>query len=416
MLLQGRFLKPPAAFGFALLLLLLCLIPVAQGAQRINALLIGMVGQGALPEAYFKEDPLISYVAVPCRDAMFPDLQTAMKFIRLYFPRRYEEMEMYDLIILQSASFEQLPQKNEVWIYDRIREGAGGWNDGSVFSIVGQIHGSWANSITQEAFPNDAPAVVARGSGGESPSEWYTVDVVEEYPHPVLTPFLPYGIESIASATSRYVIPREGSRILAYQVGNFPGQRNVPWLVAWEYEKGRTMTCGGFLWATIFAVQEFEYGADLTMNLVLYMAQRDLIEDLDVYHTLKEDFRAYRNSVSYIISLSDFIDKLGVTTTKIQDEIMALENVWRSASEYYLEQDFTSCRETLYEGFARFEEAETLTMKVKDAAMMWIYFVEWLATVGTLFISGFVVWTLMVRRKLYREVETSKVRSVQREG
>jgi hypothetical protein len=398
--------------GCALVLLLLCLAPVAQGAERINALLVGMVGQGGLPEAYFKEDPLVGYVAVPCRDGMFPDLQTAMKFIRLYFPRRYEEMEQYDLIILQSPSFEQLPDKNERWMYDRIREGAGGWNDGSVFSIVSQIHDSWANSITQEAFPNNAPAVVTRGGGGESPSQFYSVDIVDDYPDPVLTPFIPYGAESITCVTSRFVIARQGSRILGYQVGNFPGHRNVPWLLAWEYEKGRTMTCGGFLWTTIFAVTEFEYGADITMNLVLYMTQRDLIQDVDVYHTLKEDFRAYRNSVSYIISLSDFIDKLGVTTTKVQDEIMALEAIWRSASDYYLDQDFTSCRERLYEGFVRFEEAETLTMKVKDAAMMWIYFVEWLVTVGTLFISGFFVWTLMVRRRLYREVETSKVRSI----
>ena len=109
---------------------------------------------------------MVTYTAVPCRDGMFPDLQTAMKFIRLYFPRKYEEMQAYDLILLQSPSFEQLPDKNELWMYNRIKEGAGGWNDGSVFSIIAQIHGSWAVSVTQEAFPNDAPAVVGRGGGG----------------------------------------------------------------------------------------------------------------------------------------------------------------------------------------------------------------------------------------------------------
>jgi hypothetical protein len=41
--------------------------------------------------------------------------------------------------------------------------------------------------------------------------------------------------------------------------------------------------------------------------------------------------------------------------------------------------------------------------------------VEWLATVDILSISGFVLWTLMVRRRLYREVEISRVKSVGRE-
>ncbi|MBU7004203.1 MAG: hypothetical protein HXS50_01455 [Theionarchaea archaeon] len=387
-----------------------------QAADKINVLMIGMV-IGGYPRVYFDQDPMVTYTAVPCRDGMFPDLQTAMKFIRLYFPRKYEEMQAYDLILLQSPSFEQLPDKNELWMYDRIREGAGGFNDGSVFSIVTQIHTSWAISVTQEAFPNDAPAVVARGGGGESLGEIYTVDINEEYPDPVLTPFKPYGVESVPTVTSRFVIPREGSGILGYQVGNFPGYRNVPWLIAWDYEEGRTMTCGGFLFASgIFHVRDNEYGPDITMNIVLYLTKRDLIEDVDVYHSLKKDFRAYMDSVSYLISLSNFIDKLGVTTERIDDEIISLEEIWESASELYLEQDFLGCREKLDEGFAMFESAESIAIEVKDAAMMWIYFVEWLATVGTLFISGFVLWTLMIRRKLYREIETSRIKRVQGNG
>jgi hypothetical protein len=193
-------------------------------------------------------------------------------------------------------------------------------------------------------------------------------------------------------------------------VGNFPGYKNVPWLIAWEYGEGRTMTCGGFLFASgIFHVRDNEYGPDITMNIVLYLTKRDLIEDVDVYHSLKKDFRSYRDSVSYLISLSNFIDKLGVTTDRIQREIRSLEEIWEAASDHYLDQDFDGCRASLDQGFEMFEGAETLAMEVKDAAMMWIYFVEWLATVGTLFISGFFLWTLMVRRRLYREVETSKI-------
>jgi hypothetical protein len=200
---------------------------------------------------------------------------------------------------------------------------------------------------------------------------------------------------------------------LVHQIGNFPGYQSVPWLIAWEYGEGRTMTCGGFLGAPFFGTREHEYGADMVMNLVLYMTQRKLIQDVDVYHSLKQDFRQYRDSIGYLISLSNFIDRLGVTTTKIHDEIMSFEAIWRSASDYYLDQDFENCREVLDRGLDGFEDAEALAMEVKDAAMMWIYVVEWLTTAGTLFFSGFILWTLMIRRRLYREVETSRMKRTQ---
>ena len=120
--------------------------------------------------------------------------------------------------------------------------------------------------------------------------------------------------------------------------------------------------------------------------------------------------------MGYLISLSNFIDRLGVTTTRIQDEVMSLEEIWESASTFYLDQDFQGCREKLDEGFSMFESAESTAIEVKNAAMMWIYFVEWLATVGTLFLSGFVLWTLMIRRRLYREVETSRMKKLQGDG
>ncbi len=43
-------------------------------------------------------------------------------------------------------------------------------------------------------------------------------------------------------------------------------------------------------------------------------------------------------------------------------------------------------------------------MKLKDSSLFWICVLEWLVTTGILMLSGFVVWSLMVRRALYRDV------------
>jgi len=50
-------------------------------------------------------------------------------------------------------------------------------------------------------------------------------------------------------------------------------------------------------------------------------------------------------------------------------------------------------------------------MKLKDRALFWVYLTEWSAVMGTLFASGFVVYSLLVRRMLYKEVRLTRSRA-----
>jgi hypothetical protein len=56
------------------------------------------------------------------------------------------------------------------------------------------------------------------------------------------------------------------------------------------------------------------------------------------------------------------------------------------------------------------DQAEIVAEEVKNEALLWVYLTEWLSVSGTALIVGFVLWTLMVRRRLYREVETTTFR------
>jgi hypothetical protein len=49
-------------------------------------------------------------------------------------------------------------------------------------------------------------------------------------------------------------------------------------------------------------------------------------------------------------------------------------------------------------------------LKLKDQALFWIYVSEWSVVTGTFLLCSFVVWSLMVKRRLYREVEETKLR------
>jgi len=39
---------------------------------------------------------------------------------------------------------------------------------------------------------------------------------------------------------------------------------------------------------------------------------------------------------------------------------------------------------------------------------LWIYLVEWLAVTATMMISGIAVWSLMIRRRYFKEVRSTR--------
>ena len=390
--------------------------PHCWAGEKIKVLLTGQIlDRGAQLLVFLGSEPLVDMVAVPARgDYIVGGTQTMIKYIRQYFPRTYEEMRGFDYIMFISPEYYLFTTQQDKWMHDAISEGAGGFNDASVFSIVAQIHNAWAASLTQLAFPNDAPAVVARGGGGESPSTHFSVVVNREFPDPVLTDYLPYGIESVPCAESRWVIPREGSGTIAWQVGNFPGKGEVPYLIVWDYEMGRTMTIGdamhkdlGFFRYPKTSTDNL-YAPDILTNIILYSTGRKTIEDVEVFHRLKTYFIDLRTRIAVLVSLSEFIDKFGANTARIQELVLELEESASLAEEQYLDQEFVQSEATLSSALRDYLIAEEKAKRLKDSALIWVYVIEWLVITSTLLISGSTLWILMARRRLYREVESTK--------
>jgi hypothetical protein len=58
------------------------------------------------------------------------------------------------------------------------------------------------------------------------------------------------------------------------------------------------------------------------------------------------------------------------------------------------------------------DEAMVEAIKVRDEAAFWIFLTEWAVVSGTSMVAGVLLWTLMVRRRLYREVEITRLRSL----
>jgi len=58
-----------------------------------------------------------------------------------------------------------------------------------------------------------------------------------------------------------------------------------------------------------------------------------------------------------------------------------------------------------------YDSLDQLAVEVKRRALMWIYTVEWVTTTATLIICLQAVWMLMVKRKAYRAVDSTRMKA-----
>jgi hypothetical protein len=75
----------------------------------------------------------------------------------------------------------------------------------------------------------------------------------------------------------------------------------------------------------------------------------------------------------------------------------------------YREYSFAEASEIMELAMSRFAALREDAMDLKDGALLWIYLTQWVAVTGTSLTTGVVIWTLMVRKRLYREVGTTRL-------
>ena len=57
----------------------------------------------------------------------------------------------------------------------------------------------------------------------------------------------------------------------------------------------------------------------------------------------------------------------------------------------------------------RLVEIQNDAMRLKDQALVWVYAIEWFSVTATSMIAGSFLWFVMIRRRLYREIGTTRI-------
>jgi len=55
-------------------------------------------------------------------------------------------------------------------------------------------------------------------------------------------------------------------------------------------------------------------------------------------------------------------------------------------------------------------EVEQLAVRAKNTALAWVYIIEWVSVTAASLFSAAILWTLMVRRTMYRETAMTRGR------
>jgi len=411
----NRFIGLPVA----LLLVVSLQMVLCAGPESIHVLMIGQVFPYETPVAgWLESDPAFDYVVVPVRKdtggwQQYPEKE-AQRYVRMYFPRSFDLLTGYDFLCYVDTYFGHLSGRQIDWMFRAIRDfGLGGLTTlGGGISWVPEFRESWESSSVASAFPTD----YLQPTTGIRYVENFRLSVSRRAGTlPVFLPFLPLGIEDQLGRQAAQLSARDGS--ITFATMRATGSEDLPFAVAWRYGKGRTwsvatdiQTSYNLWWTRWQAGEGFLYAMDLFLNMVLYSTGRPIPQDVLQFHRLREFFHTYHERKSMLFALMDFVERFGANRRAIDREVEAVDAIESKARDLYLEQDLDGAEELAEQAKAKLHEAEDHSIRLKNRALLWVYLVEWTAVLATLMISASALWTIMVRRRIYRAATTTHLR------
>ncbi len=404
----------PAGTRLVLLVLPILLLSSVCGQQRPGKIKVFVTGTGyhvTIATQWFIVEPTTDPLAVPTRTDNTVTSEDIGRYMRIYFPRSFEKLLEYEFIVLADVDLSYFTPLQLSWLYDSLKDHPkGGVVTRSVMSAVSSYYEPWRNCILSAAFPNDVDAVIKddknfQGIAGplvvrDDPS---LPDIMKSFKAQIEPIFTSYGGVN--------TVPRPGSTILSYTkndqgVGSpVPGQ--IAHIFYWTWNRSTT-----FIFRDMFT-NDFWHGSasrwnpfalDIMVNVVWFSAGRTLPDDPLKVHALRWGLSTFRLRKSILQGLLDFAEKFGADTSGAYRRLETVEEMVKQSHDLYMDEQFDGAHEAVMASIERLRELEDDAMALKKRALMWTYITEWLATAGTLMLTGLLLWSLMVRRTLYKEV------------
>lgn len=369
------------------------------GAVRV--LYIGEPVGGPGPYRFMEQDPFLEMTPVQATTAWY-ELDIIKRSLRIYMPRSFQDLiKKEDIIILSDANRNLFSGMTLKWFSDCVlKEGMGLLMTGGRESF-GAYFGmpDWTPTSVGETLPVES----TRQDNGPDGK----VEVLR--PGNIFMASLPW--KSIGRYGFFYgcnpVKERDGAEVLAQLVPDF-GAAN-PLLVWWDIGEGRTFAMTSD-WTPSGANEflKWEFYPDFAINLMLFIADVEIPPDPIQVHRIRRKLEEYYLKRSFVLSLIDFISRLGANPSRVEEMLNGADEGLRQVRRMYVDYDFDGSLATAQSLVEDLDSATKAAFKLKNQALLWIYVTEWAAITGTSMATGVLLWSLMVKKRLYREVATTK--------
>ncbi len=410
-------LKPPdrgnmkgAARRFALLLLVLAALSQSTAREprqdpstgKVRLLYIGDYVGTATPARFLEQEPLISIRGVPATLAWYQE-NFIRKFMRIYMPRTYEDMAINnDVMLLSDAGVGLFETRHFTWFADAVIE------DGLGLTMIGGVESfgaepgrpPWIGTTVADILPVEGVFQSFNPATGTvlilRPDNEFIASLPWDTLVPPMNTFLRFN----------NLVLKDGADELAALTA---GQERHPFLVTWLQGKGRTFAMGAD-WTPGGGVNfmEWEYYGDYASNLVLYVAGVPVPAEHELRHVYKTQMISYQDQKRLLMATLDFVEKFNANTRPLTQEINANDEKRQQADRLYIDQDFQAAVTLMKEVLDRVEELADDSLELRERALLWVHVIEYLVVTATCLITGTVVYSLMIKRRLYREVAVTR--------
>lgn len=352
-----------------------------------------------------QQDPRIQVGAVipPLTyETTMADLERSRRIARIYMPRTYAHLvENTDLMIIEIDT-RCFTLQNHIWFRDAVLEdGLGFLMGGGAMSFgANPPFTNWCETAVDEILPVDCFHGNAEGRYPKT----YMVRLKVASPEDELGASIPW------ESAPLYYPPN----IVAARPGCVPiivsdNREETPLYFYWDIGEGRSMGVQNLnSYFSDFVNWEFYW--DATLNSLYYSVAFPLPDDLLVVHELRGAWNEIQVQRSLLHSFIEFADKYAADTGRLEDGMEGADSLRRSSDSLYLEGSYPDSLDALRASIAEFERLQDLAVELKERALFWVYVIEWLVVSSALMVSGFILWSLMIRRALYRAVRTTSSR------
>lgn len=384
--------------------------------RKIKILATGKAESTPILAVWFNTEPSTDATVFPTREWGAVNPSDIRRYMRIYFPRTFDDLLDYEFIFLAQVDMTFFTLEQQNWLYDALTAyPRAGVNTRSVMSANSPLWEPWRASILSKAFPNDVEAVVADNNNFQGVAGPLIIKDDADLPN-IMKPFKKMIEPIFPGYGGLNTIPKPGSVILSYTkntkgVGSpIPGQ--IAHVFYWKWNSSTIFTFRDMVYDAFWSPKESSvsnpYSLDIVANVIWFATGRELPEDPIKVHQYRQLVFDYNIRRMLLLSMLDFAEKFGANPAKQYSSLDDVDEVGRNAAELYLDRDYDGAYDVIKEAMGQLMDVDESAAKLKDRALLWVYLVEWSVTTAVFLVAGVVLWTLMVRRALYREVGATK--------